>query len=140
MDRFLASWRYALRLLLKSPGFAVTAILILGFGIGANTAMFGLIQTVVVNALPFPSSDQLVHISQPKENDRYWSGVSYLDYLDISTANHTLDTLAISEWDFFDLNGPTIPETGHCDLCHTDFVPAHRPAIYTGKPVYRGRG
>jgi putative ABC transport system permease protein len=110
MDRFLASWRYALRLLLKSPGFTVTAILILGFGIGANTAMFSLIQTVVVNALPFPNSDRLVHVSQPKANDRYWSGISYFDYLDISTANHTLDTLAISEWDFFDLSGPTIPQ------------------------------
>jgi putative ABC transport system permease protein len=110
MDRFLPSLRHALRLLLKSPGFAVTAILILGFGIGANTAMFSLIQTVVVNALPFPNSDRLVHVSQPKENDRYWSGISYFDYLDISTANHTLDALAISEWDFFDLSGPTIPE------------------------------
>jgi putative ABC transport system permease protein len=110
MDRFLPSGRYALRLLLKSPGFTITAILILGFGIGANTAMFSLIQTVVVNALPFPNSDRLVHVSQPKENDRYWSGISYLDYLDISTANHTLDTLAISDWDFFDLSGPTIPQ------------------------------
>jgi putative ABC transport system permease protein len=110
MDRFLASWRYALRLLLKSPGFTVTAILILGFGIGANTAMFSLIQTVVVNALPFPNSDRLVHVSRPKANDRYWSGISYFDYLDISTANHTLDTLAISDWDFFDLSGSTIPQ------------------------------
>ncbi len=110
MHGLLASLRYSVRLLLKSPGFTITAILVLGFGIGANTAMFSLIQTVVVNALPFPSSDRLVHVSQPKENDRYWSGISYLDYLDIGTANHTLDTLAISEWDFFDLSGPTIPE------------------------------
>src|SRR5258708_5000262 len=110
MHGLLASLRYSVRLLLKSPGFTITAILVLGFGIGANTAMFSLIQTVVVNALPFPSSDRLVHVSQPKENDRYWAGISYLDYLDIGTANHTLDTLAISEWDFFDLSGPTIPE------------------------------
>jgi len=110
MRGLLTSLRYTIRLLFKSPGFTITAILILGFGIGANTAMFSLIRTVVVNALPFPNSDRLVYVSQPKENDRYWSGTSYFDYLDISTANHTLDTLAISEWDFFDLSGPTIPE------------------------------
>jgi putative ABC transport system permease protein len=102
--------RHTLRLLLKSPGFTIIAVLILGFGIGANTAMFSLIQTVVVNPLPFPNADRLVHISQPKENDRYWSGISYLDYLDVSTASHTLDTLAISDWDFFDLSGQSIPE------------------------------
>jgi putative ABC transport system permease protein len=102
--------RRTIRLLLKSPGFTITAILILGFGIGANTAMFSLIQTVVVNALPFPNADRLVHVSQPKENDRYWSGISYLDYLEVSTASHTLDTLAISDWDFFDLSGQAVPE------------------------------
>jgi putative ABC transport system permease protein len=102
--------RHTIRLLLKSPGFTITAILILGFGIGANTAMFSLIQTVVINALPFPNADRLVQVTQPKENDRYWSGTSYLDYLDVSRANHTLETLAISNWDFFDLSGQAIPE------------------------------
>ncbi|HEX6562730.1 MAG TPA: ABC transporter permease [Chthoniobacterales bacterium] len=102
--------RHTIRLLLKSPGFTVTAVLILGFGIGTNTAMFSLIQTVVVNVLPFPNADRLVHISQPKENDRYLSSISYLDYLDVTVANHTFDTLAISDWDFFDLSGSAIPE------------------------------
>jgi putative ABC transport system permease protein len=102
--------RYILRLLAKSPGFTITAVLILGFGIGTNTAIFSLIQTVVVNALPFANADRLAHVTQPKENDRFWSGISYLDYLDVSMASHTLDTLAISNWDFFDLSGPTIPE------------------------------
>jgi putative ABC transport system permease protein len=106
----LSHLRHTIRLLLKSPGFTITAILILGFGIGTNTAIFSLIQTVVVNALPFPNANRLVHVTQPKENDRFWSGISYLDYLDVSTASHTLDTLAISDWDFFDLSGQAIPE------------------------------
>src|SRR5262249_17018382 len=106
----MSQLRHTIRLLLKSPGFTITAVLILGFGIGANTAMFSLIQTVVVNALPFPNSDRLVHLSHRKNNDRYWSGICYLDYLDVTTANHTLDTVAISDWDFFDLSGQAIPE------------------------------
>src|SRR5260221_12718256 len=96
MHGLLASLRYSVRLLLKSPGFTITAILVLGFGIGANTAMFSLIQTVVGNALPFPSSDRLVHVAQPKENDRDWAGGSDLDNLDIGTPDHPLDTLAVS--------------------------------------------
>jgi putative ABC transport system permease protein len=110
MDRLLLSLRYTIRLLLKSPGFTVTAILILGFGIGMNTAMFSLIQTVVVNALPFPNSDRLVHVSQPRENDRYWSLISYPDYVDISRSNHSFDVLALSGWDFLDLSSGPVPE------------------------------
>jgi len=48
MDRLLTSLRYTIRLLLKSPGFAITAILILGFGIGVNAAIFSLIDSVLL--------------------------------------------------------------------------------------------
>jgi len=60
MHGFLASVRYCLRLLLKSPGFTITAVLILGFGIGANTAIFSLIDTVLLRPLAYPETDRLV--------------------------------------------------------------------------------
>jgi putative ABC transport system permease protein len=53
MDRFLPSLRYKLRLLLKSPGFTITAVLILGLGIGVNTAIFSLIDSVFAEAASF---------------------------------------------------------------------------------------
>src|SRR5258708_30457756 len=96
--------RQTVRLLLKSPGFTITAILILGFGIGANTAMFSLIQTVVVNALPFPNSDRLVHVSQPKVNVRYLSGSSYLAFLVIGASDHAFNILATSVLVFLSLH------------------------------------
>lgn len=106
----MSGLRHTIRLLLKSPGFTITAVLILGFGIGANTAIFSLVQTVVINALPFPDPGQLVHISQPRENDHYWSAISYPDYVDIRKSNRSFAELAISDWDFLDLSTEGVPE------------------------------
>jgi hypothetical protein len=63
MHGFLASVRYSLRLLLKSPGFTITAILILGFGIGANTAVFSLIDSVLLTPPPYPEPERMTNIS-----------------------------------------------------------------------------
>jgi len=60
MRGLLVSLRYTIRLRLKSPTFTIIAVLILGLGIGANTAIFSLLDAVVLNPLPFPHPDRLV--------------------------------------------------------------------------------
>jgi len=105
MRGLLTSLRYTIRLLFKSPGFTITAILILGFGIGANTAIFSLIDAVLLNALPFPKADRLIHIFQPRANDAFRSEMDYPDYLDIRAANHSFDILSVSYWWYLDLSG-----------------------------------
>jgi predicted permease len=65
MERFWLDLRYAARTLLKSPGFLTVALLSLGLGIGANTAIFSLINAVMLRALPVDQPEQLVLLTDP---------------------------------------------------------------------------
>lgn len=108
------SLRRTIRLLLKSPGFTITAVLILGFGIGANTAVFSLIEAVILNAVPYPRPDRLVRVYQPRAKDirldiseEY---VGYPDYLDLYRNQHSFESLSVCFWDFLDLSGQGYPK------------------------------
>jgi putative ABC transport system permease protein len=132
MDRLLSSLRYTIRLLLKSPGFAVTAVLILGFGIGINTAIFSLIDNVLLKPLPFPNPDRLVQITEPYQNDM-GSNVDYPDYIDMARSQHTFDVIAVASYEGIDLSGDGKPEQ-----MTVEFV---SPSVFqvTGLPVVLGR-
>src|SRR5271154_5133206 len=74
LESLMADARFALRQLRRSPGFALTAILTLALGIGANTAIFTLIDSIMLRPLPYPQQERLVSISGyfPKGWIRAW--------------------------------------------------------------------
>jgi hypothetical protein len=62
MQALLQDFRYAFRQLLKNPGFALTALLSLGFGIGATTSVFSVVYGVLINPYPYKNPERMVHL------------------------------------------------------------------------------
>ena len=65
----LEDLRYAVRLLIKSPGFSLIAITTLALGIGANTAIFSVVEGTLLRSLPFPNSDRLVRVYEAADDN-----------------------------------------------------------------------
>jgi putative ABC transport system permease protein len=71
MEGWLRDFRYALRVLVRKPGFAATVILTLALGVGASSTIFSLIDTVLLRPLPYPDSARLVAIHEAKPADQF---------------------------------------------------------------------
>src|SRR5689334_23504187 len=93
MQTFLQDVRYSLRLLLKRPGFTFVAVLTLALGIGANTAIFSVINAVLLRALPFPHSERLVALTETSKEVPQMA-VAYPNYLDWRARQTVFDELA----------------------------------------------
>src|SRR5438874_5815992 len=100
----LTDLRYALRMLRKSPGFTFVAMLTLALGIGANTAIFSIINAVLLRPLPYPEAERIVYLS---ESDQIQSSISinWLDFLDWKHDNTVFQNLGVSRRESFNLSG-----------------------------------
>lgn len=105
MTRLMQDFRYAVRQLRKNPGFTVVAVLTLALGLGANTAIFSVIDAVLLRPLPFHSPSRLVVVKPTEPGRRDDIGVSYPTFLDWRTRNHVFDGLSVFREDDFTLTG-----------------------------------
>src|SRR3954447_14433876 len=93
MSTLLQDIRYAARQLRKSPGFAVLAIFTLAFGIGANTAMFTVIESVMLRPLPYQNADRLMYIGPAGEEGL--APTSWVTYGDVRNQAQKIENVAL---------------------------------------------
>ena len=109
MDKLRQDVRYALRLWRKKPAFAAVAILTLALGVGANTAMFSIVNAVLLRPLPYANADRLVSIWS--RTSQYPRGLlSYPEYGEVRKQTGTLDTIALYLGQSVNLTGVSEPQ------------------------------
>src|SRR5580692_4237039 len=104
LERLMQDLRYGLRMLAKSPGFAAVAILTLALGIGANTALFSVVNGVLLKPLPYPNPEQLVWLAESKPNFATGS-ISFPNFLDWQKDNRTFAGMAVYRYYNFNITG-----------------------------------
>jgi predicted permease len=120
MDALLQDIRYGIRMVAKSPGFAAIAILTLTLGIGMNTALFSVVNSVLLNPLPYRQPDRLVAIyAKNKEFPRY--SISYPNFLDWVRNQRSFSSIAAFREDDFNLTGMGEPERVRVEMVSADF-------------------
>ncbi len=105
MSTLLQDLRFALRMLRKSPGYTCIAIAVLALGIGANTAVFSVINAVLLRPLPYPNPDQLIALRERMPAVGTGS-ISYPNYLDWRASQRTCTDLAMARRDSFNVSFP----------------------------------
>lgn len=108
-DEMFQDLRFGARMLLKNPGFSGVVVLTLALGIGANAALFSVVNGVLLNPLPFPQPERLITLHQSKQN--FATGaIPYPNFRDWQRENQTFSAMAISRGASFSLIGASQAE------------------------------
>src|SRR5262245_47437811 len=109
METLWQDLRYSLRVLLKNPGFTAVAVLTLALGIGANTAIFSVINGVLLRPLPYKDPERLCLLSERTPRFPFLS-VSYQNYVDWRDQSRSFEGVAAYRNTNFTLTGAGEPE------------------------------
>src|SRR6202047_2786038 len=111
MDALLQDFRYAVRMLGKNPGLTIVIVLSLAVGIGANSAIFSVVDALLLRPLPYPQPERLANIwlhSPGIGIFRDWPSPG--QYVDIQNENHSFEEMAIAQLRRFTLTGLDQPD------------------------------
>ncbi len=125
MRQLLADFRYASRTLWKNPGFAIIAVLALALGTGATTAIFSVVDAVLLRPLPYSTAARLVDVLHyDSKRGPESSNLSYPDFRDFRAQNHTLDHTAAYHPDSWPMLAPGHePVNVHMAVVSADLFP-----------------
>jgi predicted permease len=127
-----ADLRYALRGLRRNPGFTATAVLVLGVGLGATTAVFSVMDSVILAELPYPEADRLVRVVEQNSPTNRWA-LSTADVMAIGEQQTSFEAWGAAQRDEAALSGPGRPERIVVGRVSAGYLKA------IGIPVARGR-
>jgi len=136
MSNFWQDIRFAVRVLLHNRGFAAISILTLALGIGANTALFSVVNGVLLNPLPFKDPDDLFAVYSTTASFGQ-SSISFPNFEDWQKQNHSFAYLAAFRSDDYNLTGSGEPERLHAHMVSADFFPAYGIAPEIGRAFRR---
>ncbi len=116
LELLIEDARFGLRMLAKNPGFTAVALLSLALGIGINTAVFSIVNGVLLNPMPFPHPDQIVALNESKPNFENGS-ISYSNFLDWRKDNRSFSSMALARRWAYSLTGK-----GDAEQVNSSFV------------------
>ncbi|HEY6402174.1 MAG TPA: ABC transporter permease, partial [Blastocatellia bacterium] len=126
--------RYGARMLAKKPMFTLVAILTLALGVGANTAIFTVINAVLLRPLPYEEAERLVVINTTMRRETIEArSASYPDFVDWRDQNTVFERIAAREGASFNLTGGAEPERVSGELASADYFPLLRASAALGR-------
>jgi putative ABC transport system permease protein len=139
MNKLFQDLRYGARIMLKQPAFTLVAVITLALGIGANTAIFSLVNSILLRPLPFRDPDRVVRLIQasPKLGLDTW-GVSQANYAAYRDQNHSFETVALYNSTGINLTGVGEPERLPITNVTSDFFKVFGVSPLLGRTFVEG--
>ena len=129
MTGFFQDLRYAIRQFLKTPGLTAIVVITIALGVGANTALFSVVNGVLLNPLPYPQPEQLVALRESKANFEFGS-IPYPNFRDWRKDNRTFSLMAVWRNSAFSLTGK-----GEAEQVSGQFISSDFFSIFGVKPL-----
>ena len=120
MDSLRQDIKYAIRTLIKSPGFTIVAVLMLALGIGASTAIFSVLDAVLLRALPYPNPEKIVRVWE-QAPDGHRMNIADPNFDDFVAENHTFACLAAYGFGLSSVSGGSEPVRVNIAIVSRDF-------------------